>query len=59
MTGYALGACLVSLLVRVGGAIFSKSADISSDLVGRVQELDEDAAKNPGTIVDNVGDIVG
>lgn len=60
IAAYALGSSLVALVVRVTGGIFAKSADIGADLVGKItQDLDEDNAKNPGSIIDNIGDNIG
>lgn len=60
ISGYGLGGSTVALFGRVGGGIYTKAADVGSDLAGKVNEgLDEDSPKNPGTIADNVGDNVG
>ncbi len=60
MCGYGLGTSLVNLVERVGGGIFTKAADVGSDLAGNLYPgLDEDSCRNPGVIADNVGDIVG
>jgi K(+)-stimulated pyrophosphate-energized sodium pump len=57
--GFAIGESLGAAALRIAGGIFTKIADIGSDLMKIVFNIKEDDARNPGVIADCVGDNAG
>lgn len=59
LCGYGFGFTYSALFTRISGGIFTKGADISCDVIGKLEDHQQTSFMNPSSVADNLGDLVG